>query len=207
MLRAYDVSPASARSRRYLTSLTSTWRPHRFRRSVVEPAIHRRPRHPAHGHLAFSYKSLMGKEPQVVDAEDVVPSRGPHETDVWLTQWQVAEDGLDVAFDQHVDWALVPMDQDWLGRLFAVRRTVPLQLNTYADAVRKLADASAWTLLSGRGARIDQISVRYQPSEDSAEPGARLPEAGGAMQHSVPSLQKPRAHHGELVGWIARIQG
>lgn len=45
------------------------------------------------------------------------------------------------------------------------------------------------------------------PSEDSAERGARSPEAAGAMQHSVLSLQKPRAHHGELFGWIVRIQG
>ncbi len=148
----------------------------------------------------------MGKEPEVVDAEDIVPSMGPHETDVWLTQWQVAEDGLDVALDQHVDWALVPMDQGWLARLFAGRRTVPLQLDTYADAVRNRSDPSAWTLLSGRVARIDQISVRYDPSEDSAEPGERLPEVGGAMQHSVLSLQKPRAYHGELVGWILRIR-
>lgn len=126
---------------------------------------------------------------------------------MWLTQWQVAEDGLDVALDQHVDWALVPMDQDWLASLFAGRRTVPLQLDTYADAVRNLSDPSAWTLLSGRVARIDQISARYHPSEDSAESGARLPEGGGAMQHSVLSLQKPRAHHGELAGWIVRIRG
>lgn len=99
------------------------------------------------------------------------------------------------------------MNQDWVAGLFAGRRTVPLQLDTSADAVRNLSDPSAWTLLSGRVARIDQISVRYHPSEDSAEPEARLPEAGDAKQHTVLSLQKPRAHHGELVGWIVRIQG
>lgn len=58
-----------------------------------------------HGHFAFSYEPVRGKEPEVVDAEDIVPTRGPHETDVWLTQCQVAEDGLDVALDQPIDWA------------------------------------------------------------------------------------------------------
>lgn len=116
------------------------------------------------------------------------------------------EEGLDFALDQRIDGALVPMDQDWLDGLFAGRRAVPLQLDTYAAAVRNLSGPSAWTLLSGRVARIDQISVRYRPSRDPAERGARLPEVGEAMQHSVLGLKKPRAHQGELVGWIVRIR-
>lgn len=160
-----------------------------------------------HEHGVFSYEPILRREVEAVDAEDTVPSKGPHETDVWLTEWQVAEDGLDVAVGQHVDWALVPMDQSWVARLFAGRRTIPLQLDTYADAKRDISDPSAFTLLSGRVARIDQISVQYQPSDDPAERGVRLPEAGGAMQHTVVSLRKPRAYHGELVGWIVRVRG
>jgi hypothetical protein len=62
-------------------------------------------------HLGFSYEPILARTVDAVDPEDIVPSRGPQETDVWLTEWQVAEDGLDVAVDQHVEWALVPMDQ------------------------------------------------------------------------------------------------
>ena len=162
---------------------------------------------PSSERFVVSYEPLVREDVIAVDAEDIVPSRGPHETDVWLTEWQVAEDGFDVALDQHVDWALVPMDQDWLARLFAGRRTVRLQLDTYAEAVRDSREASDWTQLSGRVVRIDQISVPYHLSEDPAERGVRVPETGGAVQHSVRSLRKPRAHHGELVGWIVRVRG
>ncbi|ANP73449.1 hypothetical protein PA27867_2501 [Cryobacterium arcticum] len=155
--------------------------------------------------LGASYESLIRSEAQAVDAEDISPPRDSDETDVWLTEWQVAEDGFKVELDQRVDWALVPMDQDWLARLFAGRRTVPLQRDTYAEATRDLG-ASDWTYLSGRVARIDQISVRYQLSDDPAEHGL-VPEPGGAMQHTVPSLHKPRAHHGRIVGWIVRVRG
>ena len=159
----------------------------------------------AGSHRVASYESLRREEARAVDAEDIAPNRGPQETDVWLTEWQVAEDGFDVALDQRVDWTLVPMDQDWATRLFSGRRTVPLQRDTYAEATRDSREISDWNQLSGRVARIDQISVRYHPSEDPAEHGL-VPETGGAMQHSVPSLQKPRAHHGQIVGWIVRVQ-
>lgn len=159
-----------------------------------------------HVRLSASYEPLMREETRAVDAEDVTPNRGPHETDVWLTEWQVAEDGFDVALDQCVDWTLVPMDQDWAARLFAGRRTIPLQRDTYAEATRDTRETLDWTQLAGRVARIDQISVRYQPSEDASEHGL-VPETGGAMQHSVRSLHKRRAHHGEIVGWIVRVQG
>ena len=158
-----------------------------------------------HVRLSAAYQSLVGDEGGPVDTEDVTPARESDDTDVWLTEWQVAEDGFDVELDQRVDWALIPMDQDWAARLFAGRRTVPLQRDTYAEATRD-AGASDWTHLSGRVARIDQISVRYQPSDSPAEHGL-VPETGGAMQHSVPSLHQPRAHHGRIVGWIVRVRG
>ncbi|MGO1385852.1 MAG: DUF6578 domain-containing protein [Microbacterium gubbeenense] len=154
----------------------------------------------------FSFRPLVKKDVGAVDAEDIAPSSGPHETDVWLTEWQVTEDGFDVALDQRVDWTLVPMDQEWVTRLFSGRRTFPLQRDTYAQTTRDTRETSDWTQLSGRVSRIDQISVRYQPSEDPAEHGL-VPETGGAVQHSVPSLQRPRAHHGEIVGWIVRVRG
>ena len=153
--------------------------------------------------LSASHEPLARAEAQAVDAEDITPSQNAHDTDVWLTGWQVGDDGFDVALDEHVDWALVPMDQAWAARLFAGRRTVLLQRDTEAEARGPRAD---WTHLSGRVVRIDQISVRYHPSQDSAERGL-VPETGGAMQHSVPSLWKPRAHHGYIVGWIVRLRG
>lgn len=94
-----------------------------------------------------------------------------------------------------------------MTRLFAGRRTVLLQLDAYAEATQDLSEPLVWTHLSGRVARIDQISVRYYPSEVPEERGVGVAEIGGAMQHSVLSLRKPRIFHGELVGWIVRIQG
>lgn len=117
-----------------------------------------------HVRLGASYEPLIRSEAQAVDEEDISPPRDSDETDVWLTEWQVAEDGFRVELDQQVDWALVPMDQDWLARLFAGRRTVPLQRDTYAGATRE-PGASDWNHVCGRVARIDQISVRYQPSD------------------------------------------
>lgn len=156
-----------------------------------------------HLHLGASYEPLIREEVGAVDAEDVTPSRGPLETDVWLIEWQVGDAGFDVALGQHVDWALVPMDQDWSALLFAGRRTVPFKRDTEAGA---RGDTVDWTQLSGRVVRIDQISVRYYPSDAPAERGL-VPETGGAMQHSVRSLRNPRAHHGLIVGWIVRVRG
>jgi len=156
-------------------------------------------------HLSASHEPLVQEEARAVDAEDIPPLGGSHDTDVWLTEWQVAEDRFDVALGQHVAWALVPMDQDRLARMFAGRRAVALQRDTYADALCGTPDAPTWTHLSGRVARIDQISVRYRPSEDPAERGL-VPETGGAMQHSVLSVREPRAHHGTIAGWIVRIR-
>jgi hypothetical protein len=159
-----------------------------------------------HAHFSASYEPLVDANASVVDAEDLAPNTGPLETDVWLTEWQVAEDGFDVAVGQRIHWTLVPMDQVWAARLCAGRRTVLLARDTYADATWDRGEALDWTALSGHVVRIDQISVRYQPSENPAQRG-RVPEAGSAMHHSVQSLQKPRSHHGQIVGWIVRIHG
>ena len=191
--------------RTYSGSMTTPSRERRFATSTGSHRVASRDSG-KHVRLSASYESLRTEESRAVDAEDVAPNRGPRETDVWLTEWQVAEDGFDVALDQRVDWTLVPMDQDWVIRLFSGRRTVPLQRDTYAEATRDSREISDWTQLSGRVARIDQISVRYHPSEDPAEHGL-VPETGGAVQHSVLSLRKPRAHHGQIVGWIVRVQG
>ena len=153
-----------------------------------------------------TYDPIDRVNAEEVEPEDIVPSQESGDTDVWFTEWQVAEDGLDLALDQHVDWSLVPMDQDWISRLFAGRRAVSLQLDTYADAVRDPSDRSDRTQLSGRVARIDQISVRYHPSKDPEERGVRVPETGGAMQHSVLSFHQSRGHHGKVVGWIVRLR-
>ena len=153
-----------------------------------------------------SYEPIDRVDVEAAEPEDIVPSQEPSDTDVWFTEWQVAEDGLDVALDQRVDWSLVPMDQNWVCRLFAGRRSIPLQLDTYADAVRDPSDPSDWTQLSGRVARIDQISVRHHPSKDPEERGVPAPETGGAEQHSVLSFRQSRGHHGEVVGWIVRVR-
>lgn len=153
-----------------------------------------------------SYDSRLTGNVRAVEAEDSAPPAGPHETDVWLTEWQVAEDGFDVALDENVDWALVPMDQDWAARLFAGRRTVDLQRDSYAEPLQDASETAGWTRLCGRVTRIDQISVRYQQSNGPADPGP-VPVIGGASQHSVHNLHTERAHHGALVGWIVRVRG
>lgn len=98
------------------------------------------------------------------------------------------------------------MEHDWVARLLAGRRTILLQRDTYAGALRDVSATLDWTHFSGRVIRIDPISVRYQPSEDPAERG-QVPEAGGAIQHGVQNLRNPRSHHGHIVGWIVRVQG
>lgn len=159
-----------------------------------------------HSHYFGSYEPLIKAELGVVDAEDVVPAPGLDETDVWLTEWQVSEDGFDVVLGEEVDWELVPMDQEWLARLFAGRRTVSLQRDTSAGLVGELYEASSWSRCVGQVTRIDQVSVRFMASNDPAEHGTGFAEIGGAMQHTVASVQEPRGHHGSLIGWIVRIR-
>ncbi|WP_104133737.1 hypothetical protein [Cryobacterium sp. Y62] len=59
-----------------------------------------------------TYEPIDRMDVGAVEPEDIVPSQEPRDTDVWFTEWQVAEDSLDVALDQHVDWSLGPMDQN-----------------------------------------------------------------------------------------------
>jgi hypothetical protein len=157
-------------------------------------------------HYRGSYEALVPQRVEVVEPEDLVSSRDPRDTDVWFTEWQVSEDGLNVEVGRRVEWAVVPMDQNWVARLFAGRRAIPLQLDTYDDAWQNIEDLSERALLSGRVTRIDQISVRYQPSKDPVDRGMLGPDTGGAMQHTVPSLRQARAHHGTVVGWIVRVR-
>jgi hypothetical protein len=152
-----------------------------------------------------SYEPFQRQHVGTVEAEDIVPSPDPGDIDVWFTEWQVTEDRLNVELDESVHWDLVPMDQDWVAHLFAGRRTVPLQLDTYAAAGRDASDLAERTLLSGRVARIDQVSARYEMSTDPAVRGL-VPKTGEAMQHSVLSLRQLRAHHGTVVGWIVRVR-
>ncbi|WP_442859257.1 DUF6578 domain-containing protein [Arthrobacter sp. CAN_A1] len=159
-----------------------------------------------HAHFIGSYEPLRSEEPLVVEVQDADPPIGPHETDVWLTEWQVSEDRFDVALGENVDWVLVPMNQDWLAQLFAGRRPVSLQRDTCADAEQEDPSKPGWTELSGHVTRIDQVSIRYQQSQSPADRGEYLPEVGGAMQHSLPRLRERRGHRGHVVGWIVRIQ-
>lgn len=126
------------------------------------------------------------------------------EVDVWLTEWQVAEDHLQVVLDEIIAWDLIPMDHDWIARLFADRRTVPLELDTYAGATRD-KDAADWTRLGGTVVRIDQISIRYVPSTEPREPGV-VPARGAAVVHTVASVWPMQPHHGSICGWIIRIR-
>lgn len=68
----------------------------------------------------------------------------------------MSEECLQVALDEIVAWKLMPMNHDWIENLFADRRTVPLQLDTYADATRE-PDAPDWTNLKGTVVQIDQV--------------------------------------------------
>ena len=85
-----------------------------------------------HTHYVGSYEPLVPVEPVVVDAEDPVPPRNADEVEVWLTGWQMEEDGFDVVLGEQMDRELVPMDQQWLGHLFAGRRSIALQRDTCA---------------------------------------------------------------------------
>jgi hypothetical protein len=101
----------------------------------------------------------------------------PDGTPVWLTKWQTDEVRLDVGVGDHVDWKLTPMDAPWLIRLFGDRRTVHLQLDTYAGA---LGDAQIYSSVAGR---IVGIEVVRCPMHLATEPGggwAWVPVAGQA---------------------------
>ena len=138
-----------------------------------------------------------------VDPEDSVPHRDSGEIDVWFTEWQVTEEAMDVHLDKQVQWETVPLRQSWVERLFAARRIIPMHLDTYAGAV---PDGPAYTTITGRVTRIDQVSARNHPSTNPAHGSGLVPEPGGAVQHSVSSFRQPRAHHGMVVGWVVRVR-
>lgn len=138
-----------------------------------------------------------------VPPEDPVPDPMMGEVDVWLTQWQVEEDGFEVAVGERVEWSLTEMDQDWVDRLLTQHRLVPLQLDS-SDEDLHGTEPLARRDLSGVVTRIDQVSVRFV--NDPTGPGTRVPERLGAQQHSVSSLSERRPHHGDVTAWIVRIR-
>lgn len=137
-----------------------------------------------------------------VPPEDPVPALTDGETDVWLTEWQVEEDGFDVAVGEHVAWTLYESDQPWIDLILTEPRTVPLQRDTY-DHERSEDERSTRRDLCGVVARIDQVSVRFVSSERR---GYLAPESRGGQQHVVSSLSNRRPHHGDITGWIVRVR-
>jgi hypothetical protein len=153
-------------------------------------------------HYSLAYEPMVRREEGPVEREGVAPSPDAQEVDVWFTEWQVAEDGLDVEVGNDVDWALVPMDLDWVTRLFAGRQTIPFRFDTYGSATREPSDPD-WTSLTGRVVRIDQVSTLRVSSQGST---GDVPAPGDAMQHEVRSFTKRRTHRGDLVGWVVRVR-
>ncbi|QSB23003.1 DUF6578 domain-containing protein [Curtobacterium sp. 24E2] len=135
--------------------------------------------------------------------EDTVPALREGETDVWLTEWQIEEDGYVAAVGDEIAWALYAMDQLWVGRILKVPRNVPLQLDFSADELTEVDRASRRDL-RGTILRIDQVSVRFVNDPDSR--GVSVPETHGGQQHSVSSLSDRRPHRGEIIGWIVRVR-
>lgn len=151
-----------------------------------------------------SYSPMVDAPERDVEPGIVSPPPSCGEVDVWLTEWQVAEDHFAVVVGETVAWKLVPMDHDWITRLFESRRTVPLQLDMYAEATRG-ENALDWTEINGVVVRLDQVSVQYVQSNDPAQRGL-FPQRGAAVVHTVSSIWPVQPHHGHLSGWIVRIR-
>ncbi|MFK4482861.1 DUF6578 domain-containing protein [Curtobacterium sp. AB7] len=148
--------------------------------------------------------SLVPRTPTPpVPPEDTVPALREGETDVWLTEWQIEEDGYVVAVGDEIAWALYAMDQLWVGRILKVPRNVPLQLDFSADELTEV-DRATRRDLRGAIVRIDQVSVRFVNDPDSR--GFSVPETNGGQQHSVSSLSDRRPHRGNIIGWIVRVR-
>lgn len=64
--------------------------------------------------------------------DEAKPSSG-RTIEVWLTEWQAAEDWIEVRVGQRVAWTLTD-DVGWLDLLFDGARGVDFVLDTYADA-------------------------------------------------------------------------
>ncbi|MDJ0336646.1 hypothetical protein QMK31_00205 [Cryobacterium sp. PH31-O1] len=153
---------------------------------------------------AGTYSPLITAPLQIVEPGVVSESPAADEVDVWLTQWQVAEYNFQVSLTETTTWKLIPMDNDWITRLFDDRRVVPLQLDMYAEATRDLGSPD-WTVVNGVVVRVDQVSVEYVPSSDPSET-ARVPKHGAAVVHTVTSIWPVQPHHGLIAGWIVRIR-
>ncbi|WP_214546530.1 DUF6578 domain-containing protein [Curtobacterium flaccumfaciens] len=132
-----------------------------------------------------------------------MPALEDGETDVWLTEWQIEEDGYVVAVGDEIAWASYAMDQQRVDLILKARRNVPLQLDFYAHELTDV-DRATRRDLGGTIVRIDQVSVRFvnDPNSDRVS----VPETNGGQQHSVSSLSDRRPHHGNIVGWIVRVQ-
>jgi hypothetical protein len=137
-----------------------------------------------------------------VPPEDPFPALTEGETDVWLTEWQVEEDGFDVSVGELVTWTLYELDQPWIDLILADPRTVALQRDTY-DHERSEDERSTRRDLCGVVTRIDQVSVRFV---SSGRRGYLAPETRGGQQHTVSSLSSRRPHHGDITGWIVRVR-
>lgn len=148
--------------------------------------------------------SLVPRTPTpVVPPEDTVAALEDGESDVWLTEWQIEDDGYDVAVGDEIAWALSAMDQPRVDLILKARRNVPLQLDFSAHE-RTEVDRATRRDLRGTIVRIDQVSVRFVNDPDSG--GFSVPETNGGQQHSVSSLSDRRPHHGNIIGWIVRVQ-
>lgn len=162
------------------------------------------------------YESIFGSSSEItrpssvprtptpaVPPGDTVPALEDGESDVWLTEWQIEEDGYDVAVGDEIAWALYAMDQAWVDRIMEARRNVPLQLDFYAHELTEVERATRRNL-RGTIVRIDQVSVRFVNDPDSGR--FSVPETHGGQQHSVTSLFDRRPHLGNIIGWIVRVQ-
>lgn len=138
-----------------------------------------------------------------VPPDDTVPALMGGESDVWLAEWQIEEDGYVVAVGDEIAWALSAMDQPWIDLVLKARRTVPLQLDFSADELTEV-DRATRRDLRGIIVRIDQVSVRFVNDPDGR--GLSVPETNGGQQHSVSSLSDRRPHHGDIIGWIVRVR-
>jgi hypothetical protein len=82
---------------------------------------------------------------------------------VWLTGWQMEEDGLRIAVGERVAWRLTSPDRRWMTRLFATRRMIDFALDTYVDAVRSNPVVS----VSGVVVNVEAVTARSETMGDS----------------------------------------
>jgi len=153
-------------------------------------------------HYAGSYEARAPRGPVVVETADTAPPAGAGDVDVWLSEWQVAEDAFVASVGETVEWVVVPADEAWVELLCAGRRPVRLDRDTYADATGR----SGTMTVTGRVSRLDQVSTAFEPTLDEEGRGQLSPVPGGAVGHEVLSTDERRGHAGRLVGWVARLR-